>query len=267
MKTPFFSIICPIFNSGKFVDKTIHSVLAQTLQDFELILIDDGSQDNTCAVIENIIHENRSVQIRLLKGLHKGPGAARNKGIKAAEGEWISFLDSDDIWEPNKLQMVFDVIDSNKEVNFICHTEEHVHLDGTKNILNYGAWYDDKISLSRQLYLRNLFSTSAVVCKKTLLLEFGLFDEYLMSTQDYELWLRLSPQIKVNFISEKLGYYYDRGGNISSQKQLMRVINTLKILFRYRNLVSRYLYYKQSLKITVYFLLRALKKSIQRGKK
>lgn len=256
MNSPFFSIICPMFNSAKFVERTIQSVIAQTFQDFELILIDDGSSDNTCEVIEAIIQQYPARQIKLLRNNHLGPGAARNVGIRTATAEWIAFLDSDDVWVPEKLARVYDVIIKNAEINFICHGEEHVYLDSTKNVLYYGDWYNSRAPLARQLYYRNLFSTSAVVCTKPLLMKGGLFDEHLMSAQDYELWLRLSEHIRVQFINKTLGYYYDRKGNISSQKQLRRLINILKIYVRYRKKSGWVLCVRQLIITVLFFLVQ-----------
>lgn len=260
MNTPFFSIICPTFNSAAFVERSIESVIAQTFQNFELILIDDCSTDNTCKVLETIIQQYPDKQIKLLREPHRGPGATRNAGIRAAEGKWIAFLDSDDVWVPEKLVRVHDAILKNPAVNFLCHDEQHIHLDGTNNIINSSAWYNPNVALPRQLYRCNLFSTSAVVCSKELLMDMGMFNECLMSAQDYELWLRLSEQMNVYFINETLGAYYDRKGNISSQKRFRHLINMYKIYFAHRNKGGYRLYIRQMVMSTLAFVVHALKK-------
>ena len=105
--------------------------------------------------------------------------------------------------------------------------------------LDYYKKYDSNTPLFKQLFRANLFSTSAVVCKRCLLEDVGGFDEGLMSAQDYELWLRLSPKITPHFLPECLGEYIHREGNITSTSINRRITNELKIAFRYRDMASK----------------------------
>ena len=99
------SVVIPVFNGEKYIEKTLLSVVRQTTLPLEIIVVDDGSQDNTCEVIESFIYAYPEITTTLVKGQHLGPGAARNTGIATARGSWIAFLDSDDLWFPKKLEV------------------------------------------------------------------------------------------------------------------------------------------------------------------
>jgi hypothetical protein len=107
-------------------------------------------------------------------------------------------------------------------------------LDGSESLFDYGAAYLPNIPLRRQLFRENLFSTSAIVCRRDLLLTHGLFDEHLLSSQDYELWLRLAPAIRPVFVRAPLGWYVDRAGNVTSGPRWRRLWNLLRVLHRHR---------------------------------
>ncbi len=253
------SVVCPVYNSTEWVERTLHTVLGQTLSPQELIIVDDGSTDQTPELISQFLTEkNPPFRWVVLTGEHRGPGAARNSGIRRAQGDWIAFLDSDDLWAPDKLTHVAKVVAQNPTVNFICHHEEFIRLNGRCQPLKYAAIYDPKKPLPAQLYRRNLFSTSAVVCKKSLLLESGLFDEALMSAQDYDLWLTLSPHLRLMFIERSLGSYVERRGNISTTKWFLRLINECKIAVKYRNFVSRKILFFKLIRIIISYGRRLL---------
>lgn len=222
---PTISVICPTYNSEKYVSDTIRSVLNQATPPFELIVSDDGSTDETLKVVERMT-KDALFTVRVLKNPHQGPGAARNAGIRAAQGEWIAFLDSDDRWHTGKIAHVLEAITEHPEVNFFCHDQCHRFLDGREVPLHLPKRYQGMV-IARQLFRNCPFATSAVVCRKDLLVGHGMFNERLMSAQDFELWLRLIPQLRVYFIDEVLGTYCDRSGNISSTKRWQHFRNQL----------------------------------------
>lgn len=236
---PRISVICPVFNSITYVKKTVDSLFAQTLLPCELIIVDDGSTDGTPEFLQAYVASLRTrVEFVLLINAHRGPGAARNSGVAHARGDWVAFLDSDDIWLPEKLATMTRYLRQFPEVNFFCHHEEFVRDDDTSSVLAYAQGYQKELPLPVQLYQMNLFSTSAVLCRRQLLKKYGLFDESLMSAQDYELWLRLSPHIHVKFVEEVLGRYIERPGNITSGRVSSRLLNELRIAWRHRVLSS-----------------------------
>lgn len=232
------SVVIPVFNGETHIVPTLDSVARQTVLPLEVLVVDDGSSDGTCAIVENYCAAHPDLRLRLIRAQHVGPGGARNRGIDEAKGRWVAFLDSDDLWFPGKLEEVGRCHDASPGSNFLCHNEWHRHLDGTETLLDYAAGYRQDVALSRQLYWRNRFSTSAVVCERCLLIEAGLFDTSLPSAQDYELWLRMSPQIRVLFVRQVLGVYVDRSGNITSMRHWRRYRNVLRVLNRHRPLID-----------------------------
>tara|TARA_B100000886_G_scaffold340385_1_gene309620 strand:+ start:15223 stop:16008 length:786 start_codon:yes stop_codon:yes gene_type:complete len=228
------SVICPTYNSSKFIQTTLESILKQIRMPDELIISDDGSTDNTLDVIEDYLRSHcKKLNYKIVKNSHKGPGAARNSGIRSSTCKWIAFLDSDDIWYPNKISHIHEIMSENEDVNFICHNEIHVSKGKNKHAVDYSKKFKADRPLFEQLYISNLFSTSAVVCKKDLLINHGMFDESLMSAQDYDLWLRLAPNIRVHFVKKILGEYTIRSGNITSSSIINRFRNEIKIARKY----------------------------------
>lgn len=252
-----FSVICPVYNSAGFISRTLESVFSQVSSNFELIVVDDGSDDNSVEVVRNLSLKfaQKEVDVRLIEIPHSGPGRARNIGVQAAHNEWIAFIDSDDTWEKDKLDCVEQEISKNPDVNFFCNAEYHVNDAGEKRYVDYSRHALSEKPLKFQLYNRNLFSTSAVVVRKAILDEFGLFDEKMMNAQDYELWLRLAPALKVKFIRKSLGHYCQRIGNISSSNDIKKFKNLYLIIWRYRDYVNLFYFCKKVLSLTAKFAL------------
>jgi len=213
---PFFSVIIPTYNSSEYVGKTLSTVLEQTYNNYEVIVSDDGSTDNTVETTRAVFDRYGHRENKILINSHEGAAAARNRGIEAANGDWISFLDSDDLWFKKKLSMVADYILQN-EVDVICHSS--IEKSSEKEILvKRYDFHNYKVSPFLSLYRSNSLGTSAVTVKKNLLVEAELFDKSLPAAHDYDLWLRMAmiSNIKIGFIKEPLTHYITRKGNISS---------------------------------------------------
>lgn len=253
------SVVIPVFEAANFIINTLKTVVDQTILPLEIVIVDDGSQDNTCSIIESFCLANPTVRIRLLREPHRGPGSARNTGIRAAVGSWIAFLDSDDLWYPNKLEQIAVAHRTKPDTNFLCHNELHSRLENAEHVNDYGLGFRADISLSMQLFSKNRFSTSAVVCRRDLILNCGGFDEVLPNAQDFELWLRMSPSIKVLFVSVVLGVYVDRAGNISSGRIWRRYTNVLRVLHKHRKLVTTVVYLKTILRVSASFVYRGFR--------
>jgi glycosyltransferase involved in cell wall biosynthesis len=236
---PQISVIIPAYQAADYILRTIEAVASQTQRSTEVVVVDDGSTDDTPSVVENFAGKAPSFPLRLVRETHRGPGATRNSGIRAAEAEWVAFLDADDLWHPEKIEVVSKAIRAHPEANFFCHNETIRELDHSYSTSDYSAGFNPGLSVTTQLYERNRFSTSAVVCRRSLLLESGGFDETLSSAQDYELWLRLSPEMIPIFIPEVLGTYIMRRGNISTSRYWLRLLNLLRVRHRHRRRVSR----------------------------
>jgi glycosyltransferase involved in cell wall biosynthesis len=249
MTTPSdITAVVPAYQAEAFLAETLATVASQSEVPFELIVVDDGSTDGTCDVVESFTKAHLQIPVRLLRQPHRGPGATRNAGVWAARSEWIAFLDSDDLWHPEKLARLADAIRSNPTANLYCHNEIARGLDGSEQEVDYSVGFRHDKPVSTQLYRRNYFSTSAVICRRELVLRWGGFDETLTSAQDYELWLRMSPDLVPIFVRETLGTYVLREGNISTTRYWRRLLNLWNVKHRHRA--------KGSVALFVYLALR-----------
>ena len=214
------SIVIPTYNRSEFLKESIASVLDQTCRDFELIIVDDGSTDNTLEILS--AYKNSIVTIA---GKHEGPSAARNRGIRAASGEFIAFLDSDDLWMPDKLLKQMDFFRSNPGA-MVCQTEEIWIRNGTrvnsrKIHKKYSGWIFEKcLPLC-------IVSPSAVMIHREVFNNIGLFDESLPACEDYDLWLRIAPHYPIHLIDEPL--VVKRGGHIDQQSRTVSALDRFRI--------------------------------------
>jgi len=202
--TPIVSVIIPTFNRGWVIREAIDSVLNQTFGSFELIVVDDGSTDNT----HDILAEYKD-RITLIKQRNRGVSAARNRGMDVASGRFMAFLDSDDLWLPQKLSRQIAFFESNPAA-LICQTEETWIRDGVR--VNPGKRHH-KVSgmiFEPSLHLC-LVSPSAVMLKRSLFDEVGFFDESLPACEDYDMWLRVGYKHPIFLIDTPL--IIKRGGH------------------------------------------------------
>ena len=203
-KKPEVSVILPTCNRGWILKEAIDSVLAQDFRDFELIVVDDGSTDNTPQILDSY-HQD----LMVVRQPNRGVSAARNRGIAAAGGGLIAFLDSDDLWLPRKLSSQVVFFNSNPEA-VINQTEEIWIRNGvrvnpkTRHLKPSGMIFEPSLALC-------LVSPSAVMMKRSLFDEVGLFDEDLPACEDYDLWLRISWRYPVHLIETPL--IIKRGGH------------------------------------------------------
>ena len=201
---PQVTVIIPTYNRDWIVGEAIDSVLNQDFSDYELIVVDDGSEDQTAAILAAY-----GDKIKVLRQPNRGVSAARNAGIASATGSLVAFLDSDDLWLPQKLstQVKFFAEHPNAVIN---QTQEHwirngVRVNPKKRHLKFsGMIFERSLALC-------LVSPSAVMIKKTLFDTVGVFDERLPACEDYDLWLRISSRYPVHLIDTPL--IIKRGGH------------------------------------------------------
>ena len=259
------SVVIPTYNSSEFIERALNSVFSQSELPNEIIISDDGSVDSTVKKVRDIIKTNHLEKIcKIILNSHSGPGAARNKGILAASKDWITFLDSDDFWHVDKIKEVKKHCSGDSKINFICHNEIRTNYRGKNFFSKYNIRHDSNKSLFDQLYERNMISTSTVICKKKIFLNYGLFNENLMSAQDYELWLRIADYINLEFLEGYYGYYVERKGNITSGNKFKRIKNDFYISYLYSNKVSTYKYIQRLIRILASYILQIIKKNILR---
>ncbi len=201
---PRVSVVIPTYNRWPMVGEAIESVLGQTYPSFELIVVDDGSTDETVAQLDKY-----SSRLRLFSQARKGVSAARNVGAGEARGSLLAFLDSDDLWRPKKLALQANFLELHPEMD-ICQTEEVWIRSGVR--VNPRAIHrkpaGDIFLLSLDLCL---VSPSAVMMRRDLFVALGGFDEALPVCEDYDLWLRIAIDHQVALIPEPL--VIKRGGH------------------------------------------------------
>lgn len=217
------SVVIPIYNGEKYIERTLECIRNQTLWPAEVVLVDDGSKDNTVSVVEKYLNEHTTTfpKAKFIKQSNQGAGGARNTGIKKSESEWISFLDSDDLWNQKKIELVAETSELHPEAKMITHNMCVFHQDtGLREAsTDFNSRYDSSRSLFVQLYWGGFLPTASVTVKRKLLLDSGLFDVRLRSAQDYEMWLKCSLRMdepgSLYIIDEPLVDYMITEGSIS----------------------------------------------------
>ena len=229
----------PSFNSGKFIHKTIKSVVSQSYNNWELIIIDNHSTDNTLDIVRSF----NDARINIISINNKGIiASSRNLGIKKSNGELIAFLDSDDFWYPSKIEVCLNYL--SKDIGFVCHSEVWSYQNKGKEIkrrkINYG--HNGKTTFEKLLFEGNCISTSAVMIEKKYLIEAGCFDisNDLITVEDYHLWLKLlRNRVSIKFIPIVLGEFLIHGNNTSNakSKNLNALSNAFEFIYQdYENL-------------------------------
>ena len=204
LNKPLVTVIIPTYNRGWIIQEAIDSVLDQDFNDYELIVVDDGSEDNTLEILEAY-----GKAIKVLQQGNRGVSAARNRGIEEATGRLIAFLDSDDLWLPKKLSTQVKFFENNADA-LINQTQEIWNRNGLRVNPKKRHHKFSGMIFERSLELC-LVSPSAVMIAKELFDTVGVFDENLPACEDYDLWLRISCRYPVHLTD--LPLVIKRGGH------------------------------------------------------
>lgn len=256
------SVILPTYNCASYLPYTIESVLGQEYNDLELIVVDDGSTDNTAEIVEPF---HSLASFRYLPQKNQGVSIARNNGIKSASGEFIAFIDADDIWYPEKLSVQIGVLTSNPDLLGVFSDFDRADVNGmvtAKHSIkvtypvfkqfnldwpeifqsktsfcnciienrktNYDIYYGD---IFRSLFLGNFINTCSVVLRKRVIQECGYFNPERKTQEDYEFWLKIAATGPLAYIDESLLFYRRRADQLTSQKNLFEIHkNSLEVL-------------------------------------
>ena len=223
------SVIIPTYNRAALLARAVKSVLSQTYKDLELIIVDDGSTDNTKELVKELVDSDERIKYFYIS--NSGVSRARNLGIQKSKGELIAFLDSDDEWLPQKLQKQIQLYLA--EPYRLCHSDEIWVKNGKK--MNQMKKHEKS---GGDIFIKCLplccISPSASILTRKLLDEVGLFDDELDVCEDYDLWLRVTARYPVSFIEEPLiikhGGHKDQLSNRSWGNDTYRVKALQKII-------------------------------------
>jgi len=218
---PFFSVVIPLYNKAHFINSTLESVLFQSYQDFEIIIVDDGSTDKSVDVVKSL----KANRIQLRHQSNKGASAARNYGAHLAEGKWIAFLDADDIWYKDHLEELHKTIVDLPQAEVVSNGYEiqlsSKYIKAPKYSCTFkkeSAYIEDYFNSS---LIDSLFWTSSVACKKEVFNAVGGFDKDLKTGQDLDLFIRLALNCKLAHNPKiTLLYQSNTENNLSKQVNL-----------------------------------------------
>ncbi|MFA5139625.1 MAG: glycosyltransferase family A protein [Elusimicrobiota bacterium] len=203
---PTVSVVIPAYNASRFIAATLDSVHAQTYTDYEVIVVDDGSADDTGDVVEAYF-AHRRMRGRCVRQQNKKIAGARNTGMRAARGPYIALLDHDDLWYPPKLSKVMQAFAEHPEVDLVGH---HINVTRDGTILRMERKGPAVPRMyERLLLIGNALSPSAVVVRKDKVLAIGGFREApeFNTVEDYDFWMRLSLTSRFHFLDEALAEY------------------------------------------------------------
>lgn len=218
---PFVSVIMPAYNAEKTVVEAVESVLNQTYKDFELIVINDCSKDKTADVLEKIAVKDARVRV-LHNRENSGVSATRNYGVSEAQGEWIAFLDSDDMWRSDKLEKQIEVVKSHPEAVLSYTASSFIFADGTAS--SYIMRAEEKTSY-KTLLKKNLVSCSSAMVKTDIMKNIKMPNDAMH--EDYYVWLTILKEHKYAYgVDEPLLIY-----RLSENSKSSNRIKSAKMLF------------------------------------
>jgi len=223
-QTPLVSVIIPVFNGAAFVARAIQSVLDQSMPDFELIVVDDGSVDETSAVVRAFTDRRLSLVVQA----NGGPSAARNNGIQRSRAKWVAILDADDYWAPTKLEAQLARADATPSAALIYTAAQYCSPDGNA-ISEVPATIEENIHAA--LIQKNHIVASSAMIRRDVLERVGLFHPELSGCEDWDLWLRIAEVADVAAVPEPLVSVVTRPDSLSSDATRMRNIG-LRVINR-----------------------------------
>jgi glycosyltransferase involved in cell wall biosynthesis len=199
-RDPKVSVIVPAYNSAAYTVETVESVLGQTYRDFELIVVDDGSTDNTREAMERF-----GDQIQYVYKENGGACSTRNMGIGMARGEYVACLDCDDLWLPEKLQRSVEALDAHSDWGLVFN---HCYLiDAAGEIVGLTNYKFKLQNPYRELLHDNFIGSPTILMRRSCLDQVGLYDENIFIPADWDLWIRIAAEYSIGYLDEPLSKY------------------------------------------------------------
>lgn len=217
MQKDLVSIIVPVYNREQYVAQTLDSILQQTYPNIEIIAVNDGSTDGSLAILQQYQFDNPD-KIVLIDQKNQGQVVSRNNAILHSHGEFIAFLDSDDLWTPDKLEKQIPLFQGN--VALVYSGIHEINEDG--EIINTVLCEKEiKGDIHSQLLIKNRMTGGSVVILRDAIDKVGLFDTDFPAAENWDLWIRVCRHYHANYINEPLVLYRKHAGNMSRDKRLM----------------------------------------------
>lgn len=256
------SVIIPVYNGENHIIGCLESILAQTYKDFEIIIVNDASTDNTKKIIENY-SPNPAIKV-LHNSVNKGQASSINKALKVASGEYIAYLDSDDLMVSNRLEIQSKFLDRNPNVGLVFSDVKYIDRVGDygKKSLSRDQRKGNALSLRRSLLIVNMIIRSTMMHRRDCKHKVGFFDYKISGSDDYDYCVRISEHYDIKYISRKLIFKVHHGSNISVTrpnghlyylKTHIRIVN--KVLSRgYNSFPMQALKLSKILRYTISFI-------------
>jgi glycosyltransferase involved in cell wall biosynthesis len=231
--SPTVSVIVSSYNYGRYIGAALESVRRQTFPDFEGIVIDDGSTDDSRRVIRRFLADPR---FRLIKQDHGGQARAKNHGLAEARGPYVAFLDADDLWAATKLEKQVALMDSEPDMGVVCTRRKVVDQDGKPR-----PWSDRRLprgNVAAEMFRQNFICFSSSLLRAGVAEHVGGFDESIPLAIDYDFWLRAARHYRFGVVEEPLVAY--RVGHVNlSRRQLDRLHVARLVMERFANHYDR----------------------------
>ncbi|HAX77744.1 MAG TPA: glycosyl transferase family A [Cyanobacteria bacterium UBA11372] len=255
------SVIIPVYNGEQTIRETINSVLNQTFSDFELIVINDGSQDSTLEIVSSIPDS----RIKIFSYPNSGQAISRNRGIERASGEFIAFLDADDLWKPNKLEAQLKALEANPQAAVAYSWTDFIDKDG--QFLGTGTRINYSGNVYEKLLVRNFLEHgSNPLIRRQALIEVGGFDGSLTPAEDWDLYLRLACHYQ--FIAVlSVQVLYRVSANSSSTNVARMEAASLQVIERAFNLAPASLQHLKKYSLStlyIYLMFKSLENASKR---
>jgi len=214
-------IIIPAFNAARFLPFSLESVVSQTFDDWRILLVDDGSTDNTAEAVAPFLDRLGS-KIRYIKQENRGLPAARNTAIRASTAEFLALLDADDVWLPCRLSEPVKILVERPQVGLVYGLITGIDQDNRPGITWGGNLRDGDGHIATQIYMRKVdLPCPTITFRRKCLDEVGFFDETMRATEDRDLWLRIALRYEVGFVPKVLAYYRLSPNSMSTDPQRM----------------------------------------------
>ncbi len=223
------SVILPVYNSEEFISESISSILNQTYKNFELIIIDDGSTDNSRVICENFSKSDK--RIKLIKNYHRGLTVSLNCGLEIAKGKFIARQDADDISLSNRFEKQVEWFLRNKK-RVLCGTNCKILTENNEYKTNRSLKFSNN-RIKRKLEYSNCFVHSSTMYLRDCAQKLGLYDDNLKYAQDYDLWWKLTTLGEVGNLNEKLLIIRNRKDSISIKNKNDQTINFIKSCMKF----------------------------------